>query len=251
MSGYIKRGSEGKAIKGYQRPASTGSNAPKPGACGEPLKTEIGHANQKGAGESDMGKVLLNIISHIPNSNEKQSSDPLTRSRSIARAAALRSAAISGSLALPPGPIGMATILPDLVAIWHLQQQTVSDIASCYGKKASLTREVMIFCLFRHCAALFVRDLVVRVGERVLVRRVALRSIQQILQKLGVRVTQRLIGNTISRYVPVIGAIGMGSYSYFDTRKVAETAIDLFSKTVEVETEEDTEADPIFRPKDR
>ena len=202
------------------------------------MNAEISQNKQKKTSGDDISKFLLKIVSRIPSSDEEQSTDPLARANSIKSAAAFRAAAISGSLALPPGPIGMATILPDLAAIWHLQQQVVSDIAGCYGKTASLTREVMVYCLFRHGAALFVRDLIVRVGERVLVRRVALRSIQQILQKLGVRVTQRLIGQTISRYVPVIGAIGIGSYSYFDTRKVAETAIDLFSRNIEVEPDE-------------
>jgi hypothetical protein len=95
----------------------------------------------------------------------------------------------------------------------------------------------MVYCLFRHGAALLVRDLVVRVGERVLIRRVALRGIQQILQKVGIRLTQKFIARTLSRYIPIIGAIGIGGYSYFDTKKVGDTASDLFSREIETSTD--------------
>jgi hypothetical protein len=37
-------------------------------------------------------------------------------------------------MALPPGPLGLATVIPDLLAIWKLQQQLVADIAAVFGK---------------------------------------------------------------------------------------------------------------------
>ena len=80
----------------------------------------------------------------------------------------------SGVIALPLGPIGWLTILPELIAVWKIQSQLVSDIAAIYGKRASLTQEQMIYYLFRHTAAQVFGDVVVRVGERVLVRRVSL-----------------------------------------------------------------------------
>lgn len=190
---------------------------------------------------STVTRFLTELIAHIPSSSETEASNPKKRAKSIIQNAALRAAGISGTLALPPGPIGMATILPDLAAIWHLQQQLVADIASCFGKRAALTKEVMVYCLFRHGAALFVRDLVVRVGERVLIRRVALRSIQRILQKVGIRVTQKVIARTVSRYIPLVGALGIGGYSYYDTKKVGDTAIELFSKEIDISPETNTE----------
>jgi len=58
--------------------------------------------------------------------------------------------------------------LPDLYAIWRVQAQLVSDIAAVYSKTVFLTKETMLFSLFRHAAAQAVRDLIVRTGERVL-----------------------------------------------------------------------------------
>jgi hypothetical protein len=111
----------------------------------------------------------------------------------------------------------------------------VADLAGVYGKKAALTREQMIYCLFRHTAAQAVRDLVVRVGERYLVRQVSLRAFQGVAQKVGVRVSQRSLGAGLSRWLPIAGAIGVGAYAYYDTAHVARTAIELFQREIDIE----------------
>jgi hypothetical protein len=142
----------------------------------------------------------------------------------------MKATALSGTLALPPGPAGVVTILPDLVGVWKIQAQMVADLAGAYERSAYLTQEQMLYCLFKHAAAQAVRDLVVRVGERTLVRRVSLRAMQSIVKNVGVKLTQRVIRKAVVRWLPIVGAIGVGVYAYYDTAKVAETAIELFEK---------------------
>jgi hypothetical protein len=55
------------------------------------------------------------------------------------------------------------------------------------------------------------------------------------LQKVGVRITQRVIEKGISRWIPILGALAVGAYAYYDTAQVAATAIELFSKDIELE----------------
>jgi hypothetical protein len=138
-------------------------------------------------------------------------------------------------MALPPGPLGMVTIVPDLVAIWQVPSQLVSDIAAVYGRSAGLTRESMLHCLFRHGSAALVRDVVVRAGDRWLVQRTGRVALQRILHRIGVRVSDQVLGRALSRWVPLLGAFGVGAYAYYDTSKVAANAIDLFSREVVVE----------------
>lgn len=176
--------------------------------------------------------ALFNLVTRIPTSREAASDDPKKRAQEIARATALSAAGLSGALAIPPGPLGLATIIPDLMAIWRLQREMVSDIASVYGKSAALGREAMVYCLFKHAGAALVRDIVTRVGERFLVRRMASTSIRRILDKLGLRLTGRVVGKTVARWIPLVGAVGVGAYAYYDTVQVAATAIDLFSKDI-------------------
>ena len=181
--------------------------------------------------------AILNFVSDIPPTRERKRSDPESAARARANSAAAKAAMAAGSLALPPGPLGWLTILPEMIAVWKIQSQMVSDIAALYGKKASLTREQMIYCLFRHTAAQAVRDLAVRTGERVLVRRASLDAVQNIVERVGVRITHKALGKGISRWLPLVGAGFVGAYAYYDTTQVAQTAIELFEREIDIDPE--------------
>jgi hypothetical protein len=175
-----------------------------------------------------IAKAILDVISSIPKTTEPLSTIPRERCRVIANQAALKAAAVSGTLALPPGPLGVLTLVPDLIMVWRIQAQLVADIGGAYGRTASLTQEQMIYCLFRHAAAQVVRDLGVRMGERFVFRPATLRIIQAVAQRLGITVTQRLIAKSVARWLPVVGSLGVAAYAYYDTGQVAATAIELF-----------------------
>ena len=49
--------------------------------------------------------ALLELISRVPESSEDRVADAATRARELTTTAALKAATISGSLALPPGPL--------------------------------------------------------------------------------------------------------------------------------------------------
>lgn len=186
-------------------------------------------------GPNAVTKALVQLMSRVPTSSEPMSENPNERARAIASAAAAKAAAISSALALPPGPFGFATILPDLVAIWRLQQSMVADIAAAFGQSAFLHQEAMIYCLFKHGGAALLRDLVARAGERFLIRRTARKTVEQTLERIGVKVTQRVMGKSISRLLPIVGAVVVGAYAYRDTAQVAANAIELFSKDLLLE----------------
>lgn len=180
---------------------------------------------------------IVDLLGRVPSTDEGPAEDAGTRARAIAKAAGNKAALTAGTLALPPGPLGWLTIIPELVAIWRIQAQMVADISGVYGVNAKLTREQMMYCLFRHAAAQAVRDLVVRVGGRLIAQDVPLRALERIAHAVGLRVTQRLIGGGVARWLPVVGAVGVGAYAWYDTRQVARTAIRLFagSRTTSVD----------------
>jgi hypothetical protein len=185
--------------------------------------------------------AILSVVAQIPSSSETQADNPDSRVQSTISNAAIKAATVSAVLSLPPGPMGMLTIVPDLIAIWRIQAQMVADIAAEYGKTAKLTRESMIYCLFKHAAAQALRDLAVRVGGRLLIKRPALRVIQKTLAKVTVKITQRTAGKAISRWIPIISTLGVGAYAYYDTAQVGQTAKDLFSSDFDVESDTNNE----------
>ena len=179
-------------------------------------------------------RILFRVIHEMPSSSEQQTRDATVRARKLIADASFKAAAISGALALPPGPIGWLTILPDLAAIWRLQAQMVADIGAVFGKRGQLTEESMIYCLFRHAAAQVVRDLVTRMGQRVIVQRVSVRTAETILGTIGIKVAQRVARRGLFRWLPAIGALAVAGYAYYDTEQVGHTAIEFFSKDMEL-----------------
>jgi hypothetical protein len=173
-------------------------------------------------------EILHRIIEYVPFSSEAASSEPAARARKLGSIAAMKAAAFSGALSMPPGPLGLLTLIPDLLGIWRIQAQLVADIAAVYGKTVYVTKESLLYCMFKHGAAHAVRDIAIRSGERLLIRRVTLQATDTLLKKIGFRLTERLATRAVTRWLPIIGAVGVGAYAYYDTGEVAKTAIRTF-----------------------
>jgi uncharacterized protein (DUF697 family) len=182
--------------------------------------------------------VVFKVTSEMPSTGETQSLDALSRARKLTAEASLRAATISGALALPPGPLGWLTILPDLAAIWRVQAKLVADIAAVYGKKGNLTQQSIIYCLFRHAAAQAVRDLVTRMGERLVVQRVSVQVTRDVLSRIGVKLVYRVGRRRLWQLLPAIGALAVAGYAYYDTDQVGQTAIEFFSRDIECSNEQ-------------
>lgn len=197
----------------------------------------ISSASTAETAKAQMANAIFDLVLHVPTSTESTLQNPVARAQEVSRAAARKASLVSGSMALPPGFLGWLTVLPELYGVWKLQAQMVSDIASIYGKQSTLGREQMLYCLFKHVSAQLFRDVVVRVGERVVVREASLKVLQSIAQQVGVKVSQAVLGKSVSRFVPLIGAIGVGAYAYFDTLQVAKNAVELFEREMIIEAE--------------
>jgi hypothetical protein len=156
-------------------------------------------------------EIFAEFVGRIPEISERQSDAPAERSFVIVKAAAIKAAALSGGLALPPGPLGILTIVPDLLGIWKIHNQMVADVAGAYGKQARLSQDQMVRCLFKHAACQLARDVIIRVIERALARRASL----CLLQRVG---------------VPILGAVAVAAFTYFDTLQVGKRAIGLFGQ---------------------
>lgn len=168
--------------------------------------------------------ALERVLAEVPAPARGRTDRPEQAAKAIVRKAAKRAAVLSGSLALPPGPLGFVTLLPDLYLIWQTQRQMVSDIFGVYGKSAELTPTHMLYCLFRHAASQFVRDIAVRGAERLVVRQLSGNALRNALGGIGISVSKRVAGNATGRWIPMVGAAAVGAYAYFDTVQVANTA---------------------------
>ena len=135
---------------------------------------------------------------------------------------------------MPAGALAILTLLPDIVAVWKIQAQLVADIAAVSGKSKQLTRETLLYCLFGQ-EAFASEDLVVRIGQRFVVRRSSQKMFETFLGKLGLRIGRNLLGERVARWIPFVGAAVIARYSFNDTKKVGQTARELFSSAIEIQ----------------
>jgi uncharacterized protein (DUF697 family) len=173
-----------------------------------------GLGNQTWAMRNWLSRLLQASVLRVPSSQEPPHPHPEQRSQEIIHAAAVKAATLSGSLAIPPGPLSLITMLPDLVMVWRIQAQMVANVAGAFGQRATLNREQLMHCLFRHAASQVVRDVAVRVGERVIVRQAPNRLLGRVLQRMN---------------LPVVGTIAVAAYTFADTQGVGRAAVELFS----------------------
>jgi hypothetical protein len=176
--------------------------------------------------------AIEDVVARVPATREHKVEEPAAAARALARKAAARAAVLSGALALPPGVLGLMTVVPDLVAIWRIQAQLVSDISGLYGSEMQLTRTHMLYCLFRHAASQLARDVAVRAGERLVIRQLSSGALRSVLASIGISVTQRIAGTAASRWLPIVGAAAVAGYAYFDTLQVAKTAVRMLEGTI-------------------
>ncbi|MDR7333010.1 hypothetical protein [Roseateles asaccharophilus] len=178
--------------------------------------------------DPSLGDKVLALVVQPPPGQFTPSPRPADAAARAIDSAATKAALAAGTLALPPGPLGWATIAPEMLTVWHIQRQLVSDIAALYGRSAELGPAQMMWCLFRHTAAQALRDLGVRVGERVIVRPAAQLLLQRVASAVGMHIGKQAASRALSRWVPVVGAAGVGAYAWWDTRQVGRAALQLF-----------------------
>lgn len=191
-------------------------------------KTEAPKKSAMDKFKARFGSVLFDLITDIPDSLYHAQEAPDDKVKRLTQQAALRAAAVSTTLSVPAGFTGMLTSIPDIAAVWRIQAQLVADIAATYGKIAMLSREAMVWCLFRHSATQLLKDIAIRTGSRVVVQKISMVTLRKLLQKIGVHISSKLVSRVALRAIPAIGALGNGAYTYYDTNEVGKTAAAYF-----------------------
>ncbi|XDD54053.1 hypothetical protein AB3N62_16505 [Leptospira sp. WS4.C2] len=149
--------------------------------------------------------------------------------------ASFKSGLVSATCSLPPGPLGILSILPELLFVYRIQGHLILDIAALYGKEVQVTRELLLYCLFKHGGAHVFRKIIEESSLKILIRPTTVRVFQTMLEKLGILISKSIIRKQFARWIPIGGAVVTGTFAYYDTKRVGQTAMDLFSKEIHAE----------------
>ncbi|EKJ86577.1 hypothetical protein CLV96_2452 [Leptospira meyeri] len=155
--------------------------------------------------------------------------------RELVQNASFKSGLISATCSLPPGPLGILSILPELLFVYRIQGHLILDIAALYGKEVQVTKELLLYCLFKHGGAHVFRKIIEESSLKILIRPTTVRVFQTLLEKLGLLISKSIIRKQFARWIPIGGAVVTGTFAYYDTKRVGQTAMDLFSKEIHAE----------------
>jgi uncharacterized tellurite resistance protein B-like protein/uncharacterized protein (DUF697 family) len=150
---------------------------------------------------------------------------------SIITSYSVTNAAISGGASLVPGPWGMVAVVPEIAAVIRNQLALIYDVGMAYGQSKVLTKELLAGVLITAMGA-STGSLLIMQGEKVFIKRVALRTFQKIIKLLAGKVTQQVLKSAISKWLPIVGAAAMAVWSNYLTRQVGKKAVEIFEKEI-------------------
>ncbi len=154
--------------------------------------------------------------------------------------AARRAFRISTALGLIPGPLGMATILPEIAALTKLQINLIYRIAKYHGQEEKFNKELVLLIL-GNATGVAVGEIVLRrVGTALVVRSVNARVTRAVARKIGARIINRAAERAVARWIPMAAAPLFGYFSRSLTKRIGREARRLFSQEIETEAAEGT-----------
>lgn len=199
-------------------------------------------------------KAVINVIQERSKhylENEAPNKHELT---SLINSYGYRNAAISGGCSLVPGPWGMAAAVPEIILVIQNQLKMVYDIGKAHGHdEKTLDTQLLLEIVLSGTGNAGLTTATI-VGQKLILTRAGARTIQRIIALLGGKVTQKLIKSMASKWIPVVGAAAMATWSKYSTEKIGKRADEMFKMTIEYqENTTETEIDiapitPIGQP---
>jgi len=141
--------------------------------------------------------------------------------------------ALSGGLNLIPGPAGLVAIVPELLKVIDLQVGMVYDLAVAHGKQKQLSNELVLSILLAG-SGIGASVLAVQTGSKLLVKQTSLRVMESLAKQFGAKLTPKVIGSSIGKFLPMAGSLAMAAWTRHSTRELGEKALAILSRDIEV-----------------
>ncbi len=143
--------------------------------------------------------------------------------------AAKKAFRVSTALGLIPGPIGMATIIPEVAALAGIHIGLIRRIAGYHHKQEKLSTELVLLILGNVMGVAAGEALVRKMGAALVVRSVNTGVIRGISRAVGSRIVESVAERAAGRWIPAVTAPVFGYMSRSLTRKIGREANKLFA----------------------
>ena len=156
----------------------------------------------------------------------------------MTNAASWKAFSISTAAAIPPGPFGLATILPEIVAVTKIQMNLIYRIAK-YHQQAGKVNRTLVLLIFGNALGFAVgSEFFKTMGSRLLMESAGSQGVGNIALRIGKKISTRILPKTVARWVPFVLAPIFGAFSKSMTMKIGREADKIFSKDLAIEKSE-------------
>ena len=142
---------------------------------------------------------------------------------------------MSTGAGIPSGPVGLATIIPEVVALTKLQINLIFKVAKFHQQEAKVNKTIILAVLGVAMGVVLKHALINKVGTRIIVRSLSAEGAKRITREIGEKFAVGLLKSGIGRWIPLMLAPVFGYLSLSMTRKVGREAELLFSHELEVD----------------
>lgn len=157
--------------------------------------------------------------------------DPKKMIRKASRAAFL----ISTGAGIPSGPVGLATIIPEIAAVTRLQINLIFKVAKFHQQEAKVNKTIILAVLGAATGVVLKHALINKVGARIIVKALSAEGAKRVTREIGEKFATGLLKRGLGRWIPLVLAPVFGYLSLSMTRKVGREAESLFSHELEVD----------------
>lgn len=187
--------------------------------------------NSNSINNSWFGNLLLEFK---PSNVDIEGKDP----ESMKSAACKKAFTLTTIASLPPGPLGIISIIPELIGLTKLQVNLVYSIAEYYHKEHQVNATILLMVFGNEAGIKFGSEIAGKQGSKYIVKALTSETVKKIAEKIGVKITARAATKAVVKFIPFVTAPILGYFSSGMTKKIGEYAINFFSQYVEIMNEE-------------
>jgi len=142
---------------------------------------------------------------------------------------------ISTGAGIPSGPVGLATIIPEIAAVTRLQINLIFKVAKFHQQEAKVNKTIILAVLGAATGVVLKHALINKVGTRIIVKALSAEGAKRVTREIGEKFATGLLKRGLGRWIPLVLAPVFGYLSLSMTRKVGREAESLFSHELEVD----------------
>ncbi len=156
----------------------------------------------------------------------------------MTRKAARYAFMLSTGAGIPTGPLGLATIIPELVALTKIQINLIYKIAKYHNQEAQVNATLILFIMGNALGVVLKHALAEKMGSRIITRSLSAEGTRKLAQKIGEKISTQFFRKAAGRWIPLVLAPVFGYFSYAMTKKVGREAENLLANVIEIEASE-------------